>query len=194
LEDGNLYLRLRTMSHTIYPAKFEQMIIHQHVHLRQESQSHALAHVLMRLYPIDKSKSFLYFLKKSYMPLYTVTGNYANLFMPWNTVQVGVKNNHSLAYYRGTYKVRNETKQNEMKSTKTKRNETKSTKMKRNEKMVGGSGACSPVIFLKKIWALETHFPEFKWIIYDISRILSTFIILISLIFFLKKNLVRQLS
>jgi len=33
LEDGNLYLRLWTMSHTIYAAKFEQTIIHQHVHL-----------------------------------------------------------------------------------------------------------------------------------------------------------------
>jgi hypothetical protein len=33
-------LRLRTMSHTIYAAKFEQTIIHQHVHLRRESQSH----------------------------------------------------------------------------------------------------------------------------------------------------------
>ena len=40
LEDGNLYLRLRTMSHTIYAAKFEQTIIHQHVPLRRESQSH----------------------------------------------------------------------------------------------------------------------------------------------------------
>ena len=29
--DGNLYLGLRTMSHTIYAAKFEQTIIHQHV-------------------------------------------------------------------------------------------------------------------------------------------------------------------
>jgi hypothetical protein len=29
--------------------------VHQHVHLRRESQSHAPAHVLMRLYPIDKS-------------------------------------------------------------------------------------------------------------------------------------------
>jgi hypothetical protein len=28
------------MSHTIYAAKFEQTIIHQHVHLRRESQSH----------------------------------------------------------------------------------------------------------------------------------------------------------
>jgi hypothetical protein len=43
------------MSHTIYAAKFEQTIIHQHVHLRQESQSHAPVHVLMRLYPVDKS-------------------------------------------------------------------------------------------------------------------------------------------
>jgi hypothetical protein len=43
------------MSHTIYAAKFEQTIIHQHTHLRRESQSHAPAHVLMRLYPIDKS-------------------------------------------------------------------------------------------------------------------------------------------
>jgi VIT1/CCC1 family predicted Fe2+/Mn2+ transporter len=33
----------------------------------------------------------------------------------------------------GTYKVRNETKRNETKSTKMKRNETKSTKWKRNE-------------------------------------------------------------
>jgi hypothetical protein len=41
--------------HTIYAAKFEQMIIHQHVHLPHESQSHAPVHVLMRLYPIDKS-------------------------------------------------------------------------------------------------------------------------------------------
>ena len=55
LEDGNLYLRLRTMSHTFNAAKFEQTIIHQHVHLRRESQSRAPAHVLMRLYPIDKS-------------------------------------------------------------------------------------------------------------------------------------------
>ena len=54
MEDGNLYLRLQTMSHTIYAAKFEQTIIHQHVHLRRESQSHEPAHVLMRLYPIDK--------------------------------------------------------------------------------------------------------------------------------------------
>ena len=42
------------MSHTIYAAKFEQTIIHQHVHLRRENQSHEPAHVLMRLYPIDK--------------------------------------------------------------------------------------------------------------------------------------------
>ena len=42
------------MLHTIYAAKFEQTIIHLHVHLRRESQSHEPAHVLMRLYPIDK--------------------------------------------------------------------------------------------------------------------------------------------
>ena len=46
------------MSHTIYAAKFKQTIIHQYVHLRQESQLHAPAHVLMRLYPIDKSLVF----------------------------------------------------------------------------------------------------------------------------------------
>jgi hypothetical protein len=34
LEDGNIYLRLRTMSHTIYAVKFKQTIIHQQVHLR----------------------------------------------------------------------------------------------------------------------------------------------------------------
>ena len=39
-KDGNLYLRLRTMSHTIYAAKFEQTITHQHVLLRRESQSY----------------------------------------------------------------------------------------------------------------------------------------------------------
>jgi hypothetical protein len=55
LEDGNLYLRLQTMSNTIYAAKFEPTIIYQHVHLRRESQSHEPADVLMRLYPIDKS-------------------------------------------------------------------------------------------------------------------------------------------
>ena len=30
-KDGNLYIHLRTMSHTIYAVKFEQTIIHQHV-------------------------------------------------------------------------------------------------------------------------------------------------------------------
>jgi hypothetical protein len=39
-KDGNLYLRFRTMSHTIYSAKFEQTITHQHVLLRRESQSY----------------------------------------------------------------------------------------------------------------------------------------------------------
>ena len=58
-QDGNLYLRLRTMLHTLYAAKFEQTIIHQHVHLRRESQLHAPAHVPMRLYPIDKSLACL---------------------------------------------------------------------------------------------------------------------------------------
>jgi hypothetical protein len=43
------------MSNTIYTAKFEQPIIHQQVHLRRENQSHEPAHVLMKLYPIDKS-------------------------------------------------------------------------------------------------------------------------------------------
>jgi 5-formaminoimidazole-4-carboxamide-1-beta-D-ribofuranosyl 5'-monophosphate synthetase len=38
-KDGNLYLRFRTMSHTIYAAKFKQTITHQHVLLRWESQS-----------------------------------------------------------------------------------------------------------------------------------------------------------
>ena len=47
------------MSHTIYTAKFEQTIIHQHVHLRRESQSHAPAHVLMRLYQ-SINRSFVY--------------------------------------------------------------------------------------------------------------------------------------
>jgi hypothetical protein len=42
LEDGNLYLRLQTMSHTIYAAKFEQTITHQHVLLQRESQPHIL--------------------------------------------------------------------------------------------------------------------------------------------------------
>jgi hypothetical protein len=41
-KDGNLYLRLRTMSYTIYGAKFEQTIIHQHGLLGRESQSHIL--------------------------------------------------------------------------------------------------------------------------------------------------------
>jgi hypothetical protein len=40
LEDGHLYLHLRTMSHTIYAAKFEQTKTHQHVLLRMESQSY----------------------------------------------------------------------------------------------------------------------------------------------------------
>ena len=39
-KDGNLYLRLWTMSHTIYAAKFEQTLTHQYVLLRRESQSY----------------------------------------------------------------------------------------------------------------------------------------------------------
>jgi hypothetical protein len=48
-------------------AKFEQMIIDQHVHLRRDSQSHEPAHVLMRLYPIDKSLGFFAKRKKDVM-------------------------------------------------------------------------------------------------------------------------------
>jgi hypothetical protein len=33
---SNLYLRLRAMSHTVYAAKFEQTITHQHLLLRRE--------------------------------------------------------------------------------------------------------------------------------------------------------------
>ena len=50
------------MSHTIYAAKFEQMIIHQHVYLRQECQSHASAcanEITKYVYPIDKSLVFI---------------------------------------------------------------------------------------------------------------------------------------
>ena len=35
----------------------------------------------------------------------------------------------------------------------------------RGEKMLGGVG---PEI--KQKWAIETHFPEFKWIIYDFNN------------------------
>jgi len=70
LEDGNLCLR--TMSHTIYAAKFEQTIIHQHVHLWRESQSHTPAHVLMRLYPLDKSHVFFTKRKKDVMLEYLI--------------------------------------------------------------------------------------------------------------------------
>ncbi len=45
------------------------------------------------------------------------------------------KHNHSLAYYRGTYKVRNEieTKRNEINENETKRNEINKNETKRNE-------------------------------------------------------------
>jgi hypothetical protein len=36
-----IYIYVCGMLHTIYAAKFEQTIIHQHVHLRRKSQSHA---------------------------------------------------------------------------------------------------------------------------------------------------------
>jgi len=39
-KDGNLYLHLRAMSHTINAAKFKQTITHQHVLLQQESKSY----------------------------------------------------------------------------------------------------------------------------------------------------------
>jgi hypothetical protein len=39
-KDGNLYLTLWAISHTIYAAKFEQTITYQHVLLRRESQSY----------------------------------------------------------------------------------------------------------------------------------------------------------
>jgi hypothetical protein len=55
VEYVHMYSFLQLVEYTIYAAKFEQTIIHQHVHLRRESQSHAPAHVLMRLYSIDKS-------------------------------------------------------------------------------------------------------------------------------------------
>ena len=55
------------MSHRIYAAKFEQTIIHQHVHVRRKSQSHAPAHVLMRLYPIDKSLVCLQSERRTYV-------------------------------------------------------------------------------------------------------------------------------
>ena len=47
------------MSHTINASKFEQTIIHQHVHLRRKSQFHAPAYVLMRLYQFI-NRSFVY--------------------------------------------------------------------------------------------------------------------------------------
>jgi hypothetical protein len=43
------------MLHTICAAKFEQMIIHQHVHLQRKSQSHASAHELMYTQSINRS-------------------------------------------------------------------------------------------------------------------------------------------
>ena len=62
------------MSHTIYAAKFEQTIIHQHIHLRRNSQSHAPAHVLMRLYPIDKSLVCLQSERRTYVRITVIYG------------------------------------------------------------------------------------------------------------------------
>jgi hypothetical protein len=45
-----IYIYVCGKCQTIYAAKFEQMIIHQHVHLRRKSQSHSPAHAQMRLY------------------------------------------------------------------------------------------------------------------------------------------------
>ena len=42
--DSDMSKSTNTVSHTIYSAKFEQTIIHQQVHLRQENQSHEPAH------------------------------------------------------------------------------------------------------------------------------------------------------
>ena len=57
--EGNLYLRLRKLSHTIYAANFVQTIIHQHVHLLRESRSHEPEHVLMRLCTQSINRSFV---------------------------------------------------------------------------------------------------------------------------------------
>ena len=49
-KDGNLYLRLRAMLHTIYAAKLEQTITHEHVLLRRESSlidNNIVFHVLI---------------------------------------------------------------------------------------------------------------------------------------------------
>ena len=86
---------LANMSHTIYAAKFEQTIIHQHVHLRRESQSHAPVHVLMRLYPIDKS---LVFYKSKEDRHVRIT---SNLFIIWCLILMSIRwlqNHHSLPW------------------------------------------------------------------------------------------------
>jgi hypothetical protein len=68
------------MPHTIYAANFEQMIIHQLVHLRRESQSHDLAHVQMRLYPIDKSLVFYKGKEGGHVRIMTIAYNYVYLY------------------------------------------------------------------------------------------------------------------
>ena len=69
------------MSDIIYTAKFEQTIIHQHVHLRRESQSHAPVHMLMRLYPIDKS--FVFYKAKEGRHVITFNNTKDLLIIPW---------------------------------------------------------------------------------------------------------------
>ena len=68
------------MSHTIYAAKFEQTIIHQHIHLRRESHSHTPAHVLMRLYPIDKSLVFCKAKERRHVRINNNAGNFLWVF------------------------------------------------------------------------------------------------------------------
>jgi hypothetical protein len=51
------------MSHTIYVAKFEQTIIHQHVHLRRESQVTFTSACANEIIPAI-NRSFVYKVKK----------------------------------------------------------------------------------------------------------------------------------
>ena len=74
------------MLYTIYAAKFEQTIIYQHVHLRRESQSHAPAHVLMRLYPIDKSLVSLQKGKKDVMLEYFINSDKKSNYFGHNSI------------------------------------------------------------------------------------------------------------
>ena len=51
---------------------WKQTIIHQHVHLWRESQSHIPAHVLIRLYPLDKPHVLFTKRKKDVMLEYLI--------------------------------------------------------------------------------------------------------------------------